>query len=119
MMMMMMTLLMIDVDHKECVHGANYGSITSHKLSYKGNFSNADDNYNNNVHDNDDDDDRNYDDDDDNYDNDDYHRRERQSRDSLRKVPSHQLFMQKVNYNFNFVNFIVNFIIIVVINDPG
>ena len=110
-----MTLLMIDVDHKECVHGANYGSITSHKLSYKGNFSNADDNYNNNVHDNDDDDD----DSDDNYDDDDYHRRERQSRDSLRKVPSHQLFMQKVNYNFNFVNFIVNFIIIVVINDPG
>ena len=119
-----MTLLMIDVDHKECVHGANYGSITSHKLSYKGNFSNADDNYNNNVHDNDDDDDRNYDDDDncddDNYDDDDdddYQRRERQSRDSLRKVPSHQLIMQKVNYNF--VNFIVNFIIIVVINDPG
>ena len=117
MTMMMMTLLMIDVDHKEWVHGANYGSITSHKLSYKGNFSNADDNYNNNVHDNDDDDDDTYDEDDDNYDDDDYHRRERQSRDSLRKVPSHQLFMQKVNYNF--VNFIVNFIIIVVINDPG
>ena len=116
MMMMMMTLLMIDVDHKECVHGANYGSITSHKLSYKGNFSNADDNYNNNVHDNNDDDD---DDSDDNYDDDDYHRRERQSRDSLRKVPSHQLFMQKVNYNFviDIVNFII--IVVVIINDPG
>ena len=121
MIMMMMTLLMIDVDHKEGVHGANYDSITCHKLSYKSNFSNGDDNYNNDGHDNDDGDNNNHDDEDDNDDDDDddddYHRRERHSRDSLRKVPSHQLFMQKVNYHFVILifNFIIKNIVIVII----
>ena len=63
--MMMMTLLMIDVDHKDAVQGANYNSITCHKLSYKSNFCNGDDNYDNDGHDNDDDYDDNYDDNDD------------------------------------------------------
>ena len=115
---------MIYVDHKEGVHGANYDSITCHKLSYKSNFSNGDDNYNNDGHDSDDDDDNIHDNEDDNNhededdnDDDDYHRRERHSRDSLRKVPSHQLFMQKVNYHFVIltVNFIVNYIVIIIV----
>ena len=108
---LMMTLLMIDVDHKDAaVQGANYNSITCHKLSYKSNFCNGDDNYNNDGHDNDDNyDDDNYDDADD---DDDYHRRERHSRDSLRKVPCHQ-FMQNVNYHFSVI-VIINFIVIVI-----
>ena len=108
--LLMMTLLMIDVDHKDAgVQGANYNSITCHKLSYKSNFCNGDDNYDNDGHDNDDNDD------DDDDDDDDYHRRERHSRDSLRKVPCHQ-FMQNVNYHFSvIVIVIINFIVIKIV----
>ena len=106
--LLMMTLLMIDVDHKDAVvQGANYNSITCHKLSYKSNFCNGDDNYDNDGHDNDDNDD---DDDDD----DDYHRRERHSRDSLRKVPCHQ-FMQNVNYHFSVIVIVIIIVIVIVI----
>ena len=86
------------------LQGANYNSITCHKLSYKSNFCNGDDNYDNDGHDNEDNDD------DDDDDDDDYHRRESQRRDSLRKDPCHQV-MHNVNYHGNIIIVIILIII--------
>ena len=104
MTMMMMTRLMSDVCDwwhswllmmmiRLALQGANYNSITCHKLSSKSNLYNGDDDYNNDGHRNDDNknDDNDDNDDDDDDDDDDYHRRESQRRDSLQKVhpPEH------------------------------
>ena len=94
------------------LQGANYNSITCHKLSSKSNLYNGDDDYNNDGHRNDDNKNDDNDDNDDDDDDDDYHRRESQRRDSLRKDPCHQV-MHNVNYHGNTI------IVIIVIIIPG